>query len=682
MIDRRRLTKRNAPHIDRVDYFSPLSVGNGKFAFTADVSGLQTFSRDYEDKMPVCTMSNWGWHTFPEPEGCDISSIRPEMYDTFGRQVGYFTNARGQEDIFNYLRENPHRFHLGNIGLLLLLSSGKRAQIDDLKDIDQTLDLWRGIIKSRYTIEGTEVYVETVCDPKSDTVGVKIRSALIPKGRLCVELKFPYGSPAMCGADWNKDYRHSSSIISQSSRRIELARSMDGDQYFVTVSAETDVIFPEPQKHVFIIKPAEEIAELSFAVRFSKEKQSEPVPDVNGIFSASARFWENFWSSGGAIDFSGCIDPRAQELERRVVLSQYLTAIQCSGSIPPQETGLTCNSWYGKAHLEMHWWHAAHFALWSRPEMLENSMWWYRSVMPKAEAIAGRQGYKGVRWQKMVSPDGADSPSKVAPLLIWQQPHPIFYAELLYRAKKDSSILDGYKDIVFRTAEFMADFIHYENGRYVLGAPLIPASENNDGRDTLNPTYELEYWYQGLYIAQQWKERLGDERVELWDDILKNISQLPQKNGVYLEHENCPDTYTSFNKSHPCMLNAFGALPGALVDREIMKNTLNMVLDKWQMNKTWGWDYPLMAMCAARLGEPEKAIECLLLDTPKNQYLENGHNYQRPNLPLYLPANGGLLTAIAMMAAGWDGLENGAYAPGFPKDGKWNIKYEGILRYR
>jgi hypothetical protein len=33
-------------------------------------------------------------------------------------------------------------------------------------------------------------------------------------------------------------------------------------------------------------------------------------------------------------------DKRAIELERRVVLSQYLTAIQCSGSMPPQETGL------------------------------------------------------------------------------------------------------------------------------------------------------------------------------------------------------------------------------------------------------------------------------------------------------------------------------------------------------
>ena len=71
---------------------------------------------------------------------------------------------------------------------------------------------------------------------------------------------------------------------------------------------------------------------------------------------------------------SGSQDPRWRELERRIVLSQYLTAIQCAGSLPPQETGLTCNSWEGKFHLEMHWWHAAHFALWDRLPLLERSL--------------------------------------------------------------------------------------------------------------------------------------------------------------------------------------------------------------------------------------------------------------------------------------------------------------------
>ena len=49
-------------------------------------------------------------------------------------------------------------------------------------------------------------------------------------------------------------------------------------------------------------------------------------------FDATEHYWKKFWTNGAAVDFSGSKDPRANELERRVVLSQYLTAIQCSGS--------------------------------------------------------------------------------------------------------------------------------------------------------------------------------------------------------------------------------------------------------------------------------------------------------------------------------------------------------------
>lgn len=127
-------------------------------------------------------------------------------------------------------------------------------------------------------------------------------------------------------------------------------------------------------------------------------------------------------------------DPRAKELERRIVLSQYLSAVQCSGSLPPQETGLTCNSWYGKFHLEMHPSHSAWMPLWNRGELLERSLPWYRDHLPQAEWNAAKNGYRGARWPKMVGTEGIDSPSPIATLLIWQQPHIIWLLELLYRA--------------------------------------------------------------------------------------------------------------------------------------------------------------------------------------------------------------------------------------------------------
>jgi hypothetical protein len=109
----------------------------------------------------------------------------------------------------------------------------------------------------------------------------------------------------------------------------------------------------------------------------------------------------------------------------------------------------------------------------------------------------------------------------------------------------------------------------------------------------------------------------------------------------------------------------------------MMARTLEQVMKSWNWEQTWGWDYPMVAMTATRVGRPELAIEALMMEVGKNRYLNNGHNYQSERLPLYLPGNGGLLTAIAMMCAGWEGAP-GIHAPGFPVDGQWEVKYEGL----
>ena len=167
------------------------------------------------------------------------------------------------------------------------------------------------------------------------------------------------------------------------------------------------------------------------------------------------------------------------------------------------------------------------------------------------------------------------------------------------------------------------------------------------------------------------------KRDAKWDDVIAKLSPLPVKDGVYLAHENCPQTYTERNRDHPSMLAALGVLQGDKVDRETMRRTLYKALKEWKWNETWGWDYPMTAMTAARLGEGKIAVDALLMKTEKNRYLPNGHNYQRPNLPLYLPGNGGLLYAVAMMAAGWKNAPK-TVAPDFPADGSWTIRSEGF----
>lgn len=682
MIDRKKLVTRHNPQIHEFDPLSPLTVGNGEFAFSVDATGLQTFPEIYDSGMPLCTMSNWGWHSYTTPDYLAGKQIKPTLYDTYGRQVGYYTSPTGQEELYDWLRINPHRFHLGQIGLEMSLADGNRVQPSDLSNIQQSLDLWNGTIISQFDVENTPVRVTTACHPDQDLVVVSVESSLVEAGRLQIKVVFPYGSHQMSAADWKQPDKHKTMITKIDGRSIKWVRMLDDMVYHCTIKSTHNLLVAKLDEHTYTFTTREAGTSMEFVCLFSPNQQRQPLPEYHEAVEAVRRHWNRFWQSGGAVELAHSRDSRAKELERRVVLSQYVTAIQCSGVLPPQETGLTCNSWYGKAHLEMHWWHAAHFPLWGRPEMLANSLWWYEYIMAGAKKHAVFQGYLGARWPKMVGPKGIDSPSKVAPLLIWQQPHPIAYAELLYRLEPSAEVLVRYQDIVMESAEFMASFAHYDAGgdRYVLGPPVIPAQECHRATETVNPTYELEYWLFGLKIAQKWRKRLGMEPNEHWEEVIKKLAPLPSQNGVYLAHEKCPDTFTKYSYDHPSMLCACGVLPGERADHELVRNTIKTVFKTWAWDRAWGWDFPVVAMSAARVGEPELAINAFFVDTVKNTWLPNGHNYQRPNLPLYLPGNGGLLLAIGMMAAGWDGCPP-QHAPGFPQDGSWQVAVEGIQRY-
>ncbi len=653
-IDRQALVNRHAVVLDGFDPRSPLSVGNGEFAFTVDATGLQTFPALYEKNVPLCTQSQWGWHASP---GRPPGELALENFDTHGRNVGYATRAGNQPELFRWLRENPHRLHLGRIGLDI-------ADASEIRGIRQRLDLWTGAIESSFLHRAAAVTVATCCHPDRDCIGANVSPGV------AVVWEFPAASPEMNAADWKSIERHRSEILGLEPSGCVLRRTLDDTQYFCRVAWQGAAEFKQVAAHRFTLRGASQ-QPLAFTCEFSSHPFTNSPLAPDAVFAASREAWQRHWTSGGALDLSECRDPRAAELERRVVLSQYLTAIQCAGSLPPQETGLTCNSWYGKFHLEMHWWHAAHFTLWGRAEKLERSLAWYGKILPSARDRARQQGYAGCRWPKMTAPDGRDSPSPIGPLLIWQQPHPIAMADLMYRAKPERAVLDRYRDIVMESAEFMASYA-WEDGahdRYVLGPPVIPAQENHPPRETWNPTFELEYWRRGLEIAQQWRARLGMPREPRWDGVRAKLAALPLAGGVYLAHENCPQTFTERNRDHPSMLAALGVLPraGSRVDPAIMRATLQRVFEKWRWAETWGWDFPMAAMTAARLGEPDFAIRALFMESPKNTWLPNGHVYQRANLPLYLPANGGLLAAAAVMSA-----QNA-----FPKD--WPVRAEGLV---
>lgn len=679
MINRKKLVTKHNPKLTQPDFFSPLSVGNGNFVFTADITGLQSFNESYEDGMPLCTMSNWGWHTTPVSKDIyqyhRVGTIQPKYYETYGRKVGYYTDRHTDRPKYDLIRQNPHKFNLGKIGFVF----SNDGKIADLTDINQELDLYTGILNSNYKVNGKICSVKTACDSKSDTIAVKAESELIAEKKMFIEIAFPYGSHIKNGSDWKNEGAHTSTLHKIAEDTYLIDRIMDRDIYYVFINSPVAIEVTQTSNHTFKVNAVEATNSLDVNIQFSTKKDS--TANFRNIFANSEEFWKNYWEKGGMISFEGSTTPQANELERRMILSQYLTALQCGGDLPPAETGLTCNSWYGKFHLEMHFWHAAHFALFNRVEFLERSLKWYQDILPKAKELADSQGYTGARWPKMLGIDGEDSPSPIAPLLIWQQPHVILYCDWCYGAhKNDKEILKKYRDLVYETAEFMASYAVYDadNDRYILGPPVIPAQERHKAEECMNPTFELEYWIYGLETAINWLKELGEEIPERWVDVVNKLSKPTINNELYMAQENCPDTFERVNVDHPSMLGAYGMLNSQRIDTKIMSNTLTKVLECWDYPTLWGWDFSIMAMTATRLGRRQDALDILLKDTPKNIYSENGHNRQvlRNDLPLYLPGNGGLLLALGMMVAGYKG--NSKVTPGFPDDGSWKIEYEDM----
>lgn len=717
VIDRQAVVSRTNPVVTKADPLSSLSVGNGHFAATVDITGLQSYPEFYKSGVPLTTMSDWGWQSFPNKEGLIHDETLATM-NLHNRESSYAVEYKEagtrKKQATDYFRANPHRLNLATVGLELLDSQGEMLPIESLKAINQTLSLWDGKIESNFTANDEPVNVITAVESKKDVLFSRIKTSLFADGRARVTFRFSYpsGKHADDANDWNNPDKHSTRIVNVEKNSALIERELDGTRYYILLQWEGDASLAKTDTHCIALSTTEDI--LSFSAEFAEKplKKEGISYSFDQAVKGVMKFWPEFWRKGGIVDFSECTDPRAKELERRVVLSQYLTEINCNNSIPPQETGLTYNSWYGRPHLEMIWWHAVDFALWNRPQMVENMLAWYNSTAySEAKKIAERQGFKGVRWMKMTDPEAGEAPSNTGSFLIWQQPHYIYLAEEMYRYKPESKILEKYYQGVEGTAEFMADFAKAcapKKGPITLyGNTSMQESMSKDF--SFGHPFEQAYWWYGLTIAQKWRERQGLERRADWDEIIDRLAPLNEVNGIYTAGQplkpfdkksksaafdpyktpelkgkkeiSKEDFELKSRSDHPAVLGACGLLPKSpLYNEEVMEKTLEWVMKNWNWDTTWGWDYGMIAMAAARLGRPDIALDVLLIDKGKNTYLVNGHNFQEPNrLRLYLPGNGALLNAIAMMCAGWDGCPN-VLNPGFPKDGKWNVRWENLHR--
>jgi hypothetical protein len=247
-----------------IDPESAFTLGNGRFAFTADVTGLQSL---------------------------------PDFY---------FRNG----------------IPLARIGFML---DGEPLAPDRVTDVFQHLDLWRGILDSRYTLAGQPVHVTSAVHADRDLLAVRVESPLLASGRLVVTIRFPRGyDPKVKNAPdvlFAADGGHLSKVAVRKPTSAVIERHVDDDRHFVRIAWTGEAHLKQTAPHSFTLIPANGAASLDASFEFSSSLPSgAAVSDLETVVASSATEFERFWRYGAAIDFSGSTDPRASELERRIVL--------------------------------------------------------------------------------------------------------------------------------------------------------------------------------------------------------------------------------------------------------------------------------------------------------------------------------------------------------------------------
>src|SRR5688500_8262421 len=121
-IDRQAVVRRHTIHINKPDSLSSLTVGNGNFAFTVDVTGMQSFPEYYNGGVPLGTQSVWGWNQIPDSNNYSFDETL-KVYELAGRKIPYpvqWKEPERNKNAADFFRKNPHRLQLANIGLEII----------------------------------------------------------------------------------------------------------------------------------------------------------------------------------------------------------------------------------------------------------------------------------------------------------------------------------------------------------------------------------------------------------------------------------------------------------------------------------------------------------------------------------------------------------------------------------
>ena len=576
---------------NHIDSKNPVTIGNGDFAITLDQTGTQSLYETYKD-IPLSTMSNKNWFYK------DKKNIKPSYVD--GK--AYMLFNLDNDPNYQINRQYPFKYSFMQI---LLYDNDKLIDINNIKDVKQELDLYKGIVTSSFNYKEKINKTISFIYQDHDEFNFKLQS-----DNLNLALKFNYPS------------------YTKNGYRLDILPNVLVKEDRITL------LYDDKNSLSFKLKSSSKYQIVENTLIFD---------DNNVSFSLAldeikeGKLLDEFWKCDNGIIIDN------EELVKKMVLSKYLLHVNSTGIYPPQESGLTYNCWNSKFHLEMHLIHSLWNIYNNHVGDLVKSFDYYLSIMPSSLKRASLNGYKGLRFPKMTGPDGEDSPSNIGPLLIWQAPHILFMLQEIYYLYNKENIIKKYEPLISGTIDFMISFLTLKDSKYQMLDPLLEACESIPLDRCQNPSFELEYWRYTLERQPKIDTVLyGQQRYD-YLDITSKIITPKEDDGIYLKTYGVIDKYDLY-KDHPTEGFLMSFFKSKIVDKEKMVKTIDYILKNMDLSSYWGWDFPFLGLSLLNCGEIEKSIEVTQLNTINNQYLYNGYNTSpRDDLKAYLPGNGAFL---------------------------------------
>jgi len=576
---------------NHIDSKNPVTIGNGDFAITLDQTGTQSLYEIYKD-IPLSTMSNKNWFYK------DKKDIKPSYVD--GK--AYMLFNLDNDPNYQINRQYPFKYSFMQI---LLYDNDKLIDINNIKDVKQELDLYKGIVTSSFNYKEKINKTISFIYQEHDEFNFKLQS-----DNLNLTLKFNYPS------------------YTKNGYRLDILPNVLVKEDRITL------LYDDKNSLSFKLKSSSKYKIVENTLIFD---------DNNVSFSLAldeikeGKLLDEFWKCDNGIIIDN------EELVKKMVLSKYLLHVNSTGIYPPQESGLTYNCWNSKFHLEMHLIHSLWNIYNNHVGDLVKSFDYYLSIMPSSLKRASLNGYKGLRFPKMTGPDGEDSPSNIGPLLIWQAPHILFMLQEIYYLYNKENIIKKYEPLISGTIDFMISFLTLKDSKYQMLDPLLEACESIPLDRCQNPSFELEYWRYTLERQPKIDTVLyGHQRYD-YLDITSKIITPKEDDGIYLKTYGVIDKYDLY-KDHPTEGFLMSFFKSKIVDKEKMVKTIDYILKNMDLSSYWGWDFPFLGLSLLNCGEIEKSIEVTQLNTINNQYLYNGYNTSpRDDLKAYLPGNGAFL---------------------------------------